>query len=117
MLNIAKVEALIKENGWSNSYFCCLFGKSRGWIRDWKRGAGLPDENALKAIADRLDTTVEYLTDQTDEKGKKNKPAANSDELDPQDKQIMDLIESLTPENKRLAFAQIEAILKIQDSK
>lgn len=70
MVNIAKIEVLIKAKGWSNSYFCSLFNKNRGWIRDWKRGKGLPDENTLCAIADKLDTTVDYLTDKTDKKEK-----------------------------------------------
>ena len=68
MLNIDKLESLIKEKGWSNTYFCKIMGHSKVWISDWKRGKGLPDENTLKAIADKLNTTVDYLTDKTDQK-------------------------------------------------
>ena len=78
MVNVAKIEMLIKAKGWSNSYFCGLFGKNRGWIRDWKHGKGLPDANMLQGIADKLETTADYLTDKTDIK---EKPAAKSDEL------------------------------------
>jgi transcriptional regulator with XRE-family HTH domain len=60
----------------ATAIFCNLFNKNRGWIRDWKRGKGLPDENTLQAIADKLDTTVDYLTDKTD---KKEKPPVNND--------------------------------------
>ena len=70
MLNIAKVEALIEEHGWKKAYFCRLFDHSRTWIDDWKRGRGLPDANMLQAIADKLDTTVDYLTDKTEQKEK-----------------------------------------------
>jgi transcriptional regulator with XRE-family HTH domain len=76
LLNIVRVEALIDEKGWKKPYFCSLFGKERGWISDWKRGRGLPDDNTLAEIAYRLGTTVEYLTDQTDDK---KRPAAQSD--------------------------------------
>ena len=86
MLNIAKVEVLIKAKGWSNSYFCGLFGKNRGWIRDWKHGVGLPDENMLQAIADALDTTVDYLTDKTEQK---NKPTDEFGELSNSEKRLL----------------------------
>ena len=66
MLNISKIELLIKEKGWTKVFFCRQFNHSRTWIDDWKRGRGLPDENMLRAIADKLDTTVDYLTDKTD---------------------------------------------------
>ena len=78
MFNISRVELLIKENGWSKPYFCRLFGHERTWISDWKRNRGLPDENTLQAIADKLGTTAEYLTDQTDIK---NKPPRLLDDL------------------------------------
>lgn len=84
--NITKVEELIMGHGWSNSYFSSLFGKSETWITDWKRNKSLPDKNALAVIANKLDTTIEYLTDKTDVK---NKPDAQSDELD---KEVLDLL-------------------------
>ena len=68
MLNVNKLETLIKEKGWSNSYFADQFGRSKTWISDMKRGRGIPDENLISQISDKLNTTVEYLTDQTDKK-------------------------------------------------
>ena len=70
MLNISKLENLIKSRGWSNSYFCNLFSKNRGWISDMKRGVGLPDKNTLDCMADKLGTTVDYLTDKSEQKEK-----------------------------------------------
>ena len=70
LLNINRLESLIRKHGWSNTYFSSQFGKSRSWISDMKHGVGLPDENTLQAIADKLDTTVDYLTDKTDKKEK-----------------------------------------------
>mgnify|MGYP000992170857 FL=1 len=70
MVNIHKIESLIKDKGWSNTYFCTLFDKNKGWIRDWKRNRGLPDENTLQSIADKLGTTVDYLTDKSEQKEK-----------------------------------------------
>lgn len=107
LLNIARIEALIKEKGWSNSYFCSLSGKNRGWIRDWKRGLGLPDENTLHDIADRLDTTVEYLTDQTDEKGQKNKPLTEREKLNQESINIMN---SLPDDLYKVAHEQLKSL-------
>lgn len=79
MVNITKIEQLIKNKGWSNTFFAEQFGRSKVWISDMKRGRSLPDENVLQAIADKLDTTVDYLTDKTEQK---NKPTSNNaDEL------------------------------------
>lgn len=111
MLNIAKVESLISDHGWSNSYFCRLFNKNSGWIRDWKRGRGLPDENTLQDIADKLDTTVDYLTDKTEQK---NKPATESDRPDAYEKRSSDLMK-LVPEGQRELFlGMIEGALRSQ---
>lgn len=77
MLKIDRLEQLIKSKGWSNVYFSNLLGKNAGWIKDMKRGRGLPDENTLEQIADKLDTTVEYLTDKTDIKNKPTTPKGN----------------------------------------
>lgn len=98
MVNVTKIEMLIKEKGWSKSYFCSLFSKNRGWIRDWKQGVGLPDENTLQAIADKLDTTVDYLTDKTEQK---NKPTTKSDELSEENRKRLELIKALSPEDQK----------------
>ena len=96
MLNISKIESLINSKGWSNTYFAGLFDKNKGWVRDWKRGRGLPDANMLQAIADKLGTTVEYLTDQTDIK---NKPATvDGDELDENVLRIANKLLLLSPD-------------------
>lgn len=39
---------------------------------------------------------------------------SKSDELDPMDKRIIELLHSLTPENRKIALAQLDAMLKIQ---
>ena len=43
---------------------------SSGNISGWKTGAGLPTNAVLRALADYLNTTPEYLTGETDEKRK-----------------------------------------------
>ena len=119
MLNIARVEALIEEHGWKKAYFCRLFDHSRTWIDDWKRGRGLPDANMLQAIADKLDTTVDYLTDKTEQK---EKPLVNNDEelteylqylkTRPEMRMLFDLTKGATKADVEKAVKIIEACLK-----
>lgn len=110
MLNFARLESLLKEMGWSNTYFADQFGKSKVWISDMKRGRGLPDENTLSAIADKLNTTVDYLTDKTNIK---NKPATdNGNGLSESEAQLLKLFSSVPDESKALVVGMIEAALK-----
>jgi len=99
MVNVSKIRELLKEHGWSASYLCRTFGKGSTWLADMERGRGLPDESAIKAIANKLDTTIDYLTDKTD---KKNKPTKNSelDKMlqDPEMKDIYNIIVKLSPD-------------------
>jgi transcriptional regulator with XRE-family HTH domain len=102
MLNIHKIETLIQERGWSNTYFASLFNKNKGWIRDMKRGRGLPDGNLLEQIADKLDTTVDYLTDQSDIK--KEPTAQIGDKLFGEEAEILKMFRAASPELKAAAW-------------
>lgn len=114
MLNIPKIEALIKEKGWSNSYFCSLFGKNPGWIKDWKRGKGLPDENTLRTISDKLNTTVDYLTDKTEQK---NKPLTEVRGYSDDAINVLNQIEQLSPANRAKLQELIRLFLADQGNK
>mgnify|MGYP000882725735 FL=1 len=108
MVNINKIESLIKDKGWSNTYFCTLFDKNKGWIRDWKRNRGLPDENTLQSIADKLGTTVDYLTDKSEQK---EKPPANAESLSDIENEILEIYHNL-PADKKQAFITVARSLK-----
>ncbi len=119
MLNISRVEELISEHGWKKAYFCRTFNHSRTWIDDWKRGRGLPDENMIHAIADELNTTVEYLTDQSDQKEKLlvNGDKELTDYLEmlrtrPEMKMLFDITKDATKADVEKAVKIIEAYLK-----
>ena len=119
LLNINRLESLIRKHGWSNTYFSSQFGKSRSWISDMKHGVGLPDENTLQAIADKLDTTVDYLTDKTD---KKEKPPVNNDKelteylqylkTRPELRMLFDITKDAKKKDIEKAVKIIEAFLK-----
>ena len=69
-VNFDKMNSLAKENGLKMAYFCDLLGKSRHFITDVKNGKSYFTKDQLQIIADKLNTTTEYLTDQTDQKEK-----------------------------------------------
>ena len=77
-----RIKKLAKQQGLTMKYFCDCFGKHRSYLTSIRNGNGHLDENELQFIADKLNTTVEYLTDQTDDPAKpaeKEKPDAITD--------------------------------------
>lgn len=78
MLNLTKVISRAKEKGLSNTFLAKKLGRSSASLFvDWRKGKSKPSENDMEMLADLLDTTVEYLTDQTDQK---EKPPVESNE-------------------------------------
>jgi transcriptional regulator with XRE-family HTH domain len=127
MVNVSKIRGLLKEHGWSASHLCRLFGKNVAWLADMERGRGLPDENTLQAIADKLDTTVNYLTDKTDQK---EKPRTNSGEhfsekheptelerILEQQPGLMFHGAPLTEDDRAKLITAINAVMSIEDKK
>ena len=107
MVNVYKIESLIKEKGWSNTYFSSLFDKSRSWLVDMKHGKGLPDENTLACIADKLGTTIEYLTDVSEQK---NKPSAEARGLTEIQDEILRLFDQMTDEQQKSFMVMARSI-------
>ena len=117
MLNLEKVKCLIKSKGWSTAYFCASMGHSRSWLIDIKKGKGVPDENGIKDIADKLDTTIEYLTDKTDIKEQKNKLSSEKDSLSEMQKELLDLFDLLTLDQQKSIVAMARSIAAERRSK
>lgn len=76
MVNYSKIYMLREKKRISQSDLSVLSGKSRGYLKDCKRlNSNIPDDILFK-IAVLLDTTPEYLRDETDE------PSRTPDTLD-----------------------------------
>ena len=58
----------IREKGVTQSFLCSLAGKKRQYISDVRKGHGSISEEALAIFAKALDTTVEWLTGESDQK-------------------------------------------------
>lgn len=74
-VDVNRIKALAKKQGIQMKYFCDYFGKAQSYFADIRNGKNRLDENELQFIADKLNTTVEYLTGQTDDPAKPALPA------------------------------------------
>ena len=81
MVNIDKIKALAREKGVSITFLCQAIGQGAYYFNDVKRRNGSIPDDRLTVIADLLDTTTEYLTDQSDQKEKPTHAEVDVDEL------------------------------------
>ena len=95
---------LAKERGIKLSYLAGLFGLGRTYFQDVKkRNANIPDDR-LFVIAEKLETTPEYLKGETNEK---EKPVdSKADELSEYDARVLAWFHSL-PQEKRKAILDL----------
>lgn len=70
MVNINKIREICKEKGVKLSWVCEQLGLQRTFLNNVERGKASMSDERLKIIADLLDTTPEYLRDETEEQGK-----------------------------------------------
>ena len=75
--NVAKIKVLAKEQGITQKFLCDCLGKRRSFLTEVAAGKDKLDPDELEIIADKLNTTVEYLTDQTEQK---EKPTVQTDD-------------------------------------
>lgn len=85
---------------------------SKSSISRWKDG-GSPTNSSKRKIADYFGVTVQELT-----LGQKEKPADQKvDELSEDAKLLLTLFDSLSPDNRELALAHAEFLIRRQDKK
>lgn len=101
-----RVKSLIKENGLTMRFFNDMFGKNRSFLSNVLSGSDSITESQLSFLADKLNTTPEYLKGETDQK---EKPATEiGDGLSDYDSRVLAWFYSLPPEKRK-------AILEIGD--
>lgn len=109
LCNIDKIKSLAKTKGIKLKYICEKIGIRESYFGDIKSGKNKMTEERLRSIADLLGTTVEYLTDQTDDPNAPDDPQVGLltkkalkefEKLSDKDKEtIVNLIESLSQTN------------------
>lgn len=66
-VNVDRIKALAQEMGMTMKYLAGCIGKHPGYLSCVRNGTDRISEEDLTVIADRLSTTVQYLTNQTDD--------------------------------------------------
>ena len=79
--NIDKIKSLAKEQGVKIKFICSKLGLAETYLSNVKNGKDRMTMERLEIIADTLNTTVEYLTDQSDQKEKPTPTEVDMDEL------------------------------------
>ena len=73
MVNTTKIKCLAKEKGIKIGYICEQLGLAHTYLSDVAKGKNTMSDERIHKIARILNTTYEYLTDQTDDPKPKNK--------------------------------------------
>lgn len=101
MVEINKIDELIKEKGIKASFICSSIGKSESYLRQVRAGRSKIAENDLAIIADILGTTTDYLHGKTEQKEK----SGISAELSISDIQFINRVNKLDPDLQRTLIA------------
>jgi len=70
LVNISKIKQLTKEQGKTITYVCKCIGQGPWYLNDVAQEKTTISDEDLSIIADILNTTPEYLRDETDQKEK-----------------------------------------------
>ena len=97
-VNVEKVKDIAKKQGVSMKYLCDLFGKDRMWLANVRRGNAKITDEQVSVIANALGTTVEYLTDQTDDPAPKEKAPIQA--LDEVESAVIEILRGMTVQEK-----------------
>ncbi|GFI56075.1 hypothetical protein IMSAG013_01128 [Clostridiales bacterium] len=70
MVNVDKIKSLANEQGIKLGFVCNQLGLTESFFRNVKKGKTKISDDRLITIAEILNTTPEYLRDETDQKEK-----------------------------------------------
>lgn len=109
MVNITKIKELCKTRGIKQGYLCAQLGVAKGYFNDVERGKNtMPDERIHK-IAKMLDTSYDYLTDQTDDPAPIVGEPIPQSELDQLRDMATELLNKLDEPDLKAVFAFLQA--------
>lgn len=101
-INVDRIKSLAKQRGMTMAYINEYLGKYRGFLSSVRCGTDHIDEAELSIIARLLDTTPEYLTNQTDD----------SAPYRIQDKACLNALMNIA---KELTVPQVRIIIRLAD--
>lgn len=103
-VDVNRIKALAKKQGIQMKYFCDYFGKAQSYFADIRNGKNRLDENELQFIADKLNTTVEYLTGQTDDPTRPEEKKEPGAITDAEQAELDAMFLSLSPEQQDMVL-------------
>ena len=109
MVEIDRIYDLAKEQGIKKQFLCSQIGINEAYFRQAKAKGLLPENIVVKA-ADILGTTTDYLHGKTD---KKEKPDVDV-ELSEEEKRIISIIRTLSPEDVNRLEAIAEDLRRLK---
>lgn len=98
MCNIDKIKALAREKGVKIKYICSQLGLAETYLSNVKNGKDRMTQERLEQIAAILETTVAYLTDETDDPAPKEKEPVQA--LDEVEELVLQILRTMTVEEK-----------------
>lgn len=112
-LNVGKVKQRAKAKGLSTNFICSQIGMNNHYLLDVEKKNSPVPEDRVKKIADLLGTSVDFLSDITDDPEIKKDSADNWNgvRMSAERKKIMDVIASLSDEDVVKVEKILEAIL------
>ena len=115
-VNIDRIKARAKSNGITLKYLCDCIGKPRGFLSVVRSGRDYVDDRELAIIAAKINTTVEYLTDQTDDP-EPPKAAAKGQPLTAEQAALIEQVRSLSAEDVRRVADIVSYVISKRDQK
>lgn len=101
-----RVQSACKLSGISQKHLCELLNKDRAFLSNVFRGYCAITDDQVQTIADALHTTSAYLTGETDDPS----PTGSPDELSSEEKELLELYRSVSPEKQELFRNIIEQL-------
>ena len=105
-----KIVSLLDADGRPDVEIENDLGLPRSTIYDWRNGRS----KSYRKYIEKISTFYKVNLFQS-LGGQKNKPATHRDELNPEDREIMDKLKLLNPGNRNSALALIDSLLENQD--
>ena len=110
---VERLCALMKEQGVTRSKLLTDLKMGKNQFKVWEKG-GQPTVATISAIANYLDTTVEYLTGETDEK--KKPPVETEGEYDEDVIEFAKSLEGLSEDEIRKVLEYVEFLKSKRNS-
>lgn len=80
-VNIDKIKDLCKSKGLTMKFLCDQIARDKTYFANIRSGKTRIDDDEIEFIAHMLDTTVDYLTDLTDQKEKPTPAEVDVDDI------------------------------------